>query len=97
MKVEHDYNSHYESEFNNVTPNHFFTPRHMGLGSADVSNAAKHCMLGINKSLPPEFCWKKGGDVGIIPTGCPSGFHRELALCYKYCPSGYRNVLGVCW
>merc|ERR1711976_48573 len=54
-------------------------------------------MKAIKNVYPPEFCWKKGGDVGKIPTGCPNGYFRSLALCYQYCKSGYTFVLGVCW
>jgi hypothetical protein len=54
-------------------------------------------MKGLADAIPPAFCWKKGGDVGVIPTECPSGYFRSLALCYQYCRSGYKFVLGVCW
>ena len=55
------------------------------------------CMTALMSSIPPEFCWKKGADAGVIPTGCPSGYYRSLALCYEYCRAGYYVVLGVCW
>lgn len=47
------------------------------------------CMKGLMVSMPPSFCWKRGGDVGVIPTGCPSGYFRNLALCLEYCAPGY--------
>lgn len=49
------------------------------------------------KAMPPEFCWKSGADAGRIPTDCPDGWERKLALCYEKCKSGYKHVLGVCW
>jgi len=54
-------------------------------------------MQGLAESLPPGFCWKKGGDAGIIPTECPSGYFRSVALCYENCPSGWYFFLGVCY
>jgi len=54
-------------------------------------------MQNLVASVPPSFCWKKGGDFGTIPTRCSSGFFRSLALCYQYCRKTYRHVLGVCW
>jgi hypothetical protein len=33
----------------------------------------------------------------VIPTDCPAGYYRSLALCYEYCAPGYYVVLGVCW
>lgn len=33
----------------------------------------------------------------MIPTDCPSGYFRSLALCYENCRTGYYHVLGVCW
>ena len=61
------------------------------------SETMKKCMGALMSSIPGDFCWKKGADVGIIPTGCPSGYFRFLALCYEYCGNGYTFVLGVCW
>lgn len=49
-------------------------------------------------ALPPNFCWKKGGDAGRIPNDCPVGSRRIGAgICRYSCKSGYREVLGVCW
>jgi len=48
-------------------------------------------------NIPPSFCYKKGADFGTIPTNCPNGFFRSLALCYEYCKPGYYHFLGVCW
>jgi len=68
------------------------------VGSAiDAGKMAGTCMKSLMDSIPPEFCWKKGADFGVIPTGCPSGYFRSLALCYQYCNPGYRHVLGICW
>jgi hypothetical protein len=63
----------------------------------DKKKLAADCMKGVMNTLPPAFCWKKGADVGKIPTGCPEGYFRSLALCYKQCKPGYKFVLGVCW
>jgi len=62
--------------------------------SANISGAsglslASSCMNAFFSSVPPSFCWKKGADFGVIPTGCPSGYFRLLALCMKNCPAGY--------
>lgn len=46
--------------------------------------------------IPPAFCWISD-NAGVIPTNCPSGYYRSLALCYEECASGYSNVAGVCW
>jgi hypothetical protein len=49
------------------------------------------------ESLLPSFWWKSGGDVGVIPTGCPAGYFRFLALCYENCQPGYYFSIGVCY
>lgn len=46
--------------------------------------------------IPPAFCWISD-NAGVIPTGCPSGYHRSAALCYEDCNSGEKFVGGVCW
>lgn len=63
----------------------------------DMAGMAKDCLKTLMDSVPPDFCWKKGADAGIIPTGCPTGYFRFLALCYENCSSGYYFVIGVCW
>jgi hypothetical protein len=55
------------------------------------------CMKALMESIPPSFCFKKGADFGVIPTGCPHGYFRSLALCYEYCKPGFVHVLGICW
>ena len=47
------------------------------------------CMKGLAESMPPDFCWKTGGDGGVVPTGCPAGYFRFIALCHAECPAGY--------
>jgi hypothetical protein len=58
---------------------------------------ANQCMSGLSEAMPPGFCWKKGADAGVIPTGCPAGYFRSLALCYQYCSPGYTHILGICY
>jgi len=55
------------------------------MGAAGI---AQTCTKSFFESVPPTICWKKGGDVGIIPTGCPPGYFRYLALCFKHCEPG---------
>jgi hypothetical protein len=62
-----------------------------------VASLAKKCLTTFMDEIPPEFCYKKRADFGVIPTGCPQGYFRFLALCYKYCEKGYDFLLGVCW
>jgi len=45
----------------------------------------KSCMAAMTSAIPPAFCWKTGGDIGVIPLLCPKGYFRFLALCYKEC------------
>jgi hypothetical protein len=60
-------------------------------------NLAKACMKALVDSMAPDFCWKEGGDVGIIPQGCPDGYFRHLALCYERCRQPYQyNQAGLC-
>jgi len=63
---------------------------------ADGGRIAAACMKALMKNIPPSFCWKHF-DFGTIPTLCPPGMFRSLALCYDYCAEGYTHVLGVCW
>jgi hypothetical protein len=55
------------------------------------------CMKGLTEAMPPGFCWKKGGDAGMLPTGCPAGYFRSMALCYELCPDGWSHILGICY
>lgn len=58
---------------------------------------AANCMKALSDNIPPSFCWKEGGDIGVIPTRCPDGFFRSLALCFQYCAPTHYHVLGICW
>lgn len=58
---------------------------------------ANQCMSALTEAMPPGFCWKKGADAGVIPTGCPKGYFRSLALCYQNCSPGYTHILGICY
>jgi Zn ribbon nucleic-acid-binding protein len=55
------------------------------------------CTNGVLSQIPADFCYKRGGDFGVIPTLCDCGYFRFLALCYRDCPAGYYFLLGVCW
>ena len=66
-------------------------------GGLDTGKLQSICLKGLTDNMPPDFCWKKGADVGVIPTACPAGWFRFLALCYQNCRSGYNFVIGVCW
>jgi len=68
-----------------------------GMSSGDKIKLAGDCIRGLMSSIPQAFCWKMGGDAGIIPTGCPDGYFRSLALCYVNCNPGYDFFGGVCW
>ena len=50
--------------------------------------------------MPPDFCWKSGGDVGEMPTNC-KGEHpnKVMALCYANCPVADWSMdwAGTCW
>jgi len=52
--------------------------------AADIASA---CTQSFFEGIPPNFCWKKGADVGVIPTACPGGWHRVAALCFQNCAS----------
>ena len=67
------------------------------VSKASAATYASACLKGVMNSIPPSFCYKKNGDAGKIPTGCPSGWFRSGGLCYKDCKEGYKHVLGVCW
>lgn len=58
---------------------------------------AKSCYEAFVKNVPPTFCYKKGGDLGKIPTQCGDGYFRFGLLCHQTCKDGYHFVLGVCW
>ena len=68
-----------------------------GSAKEKVLSAAKACYQGFFENIPPTFCWKKNGDAGIIPTACPEGYFRSLALCFKTCDDGYSHILGICY
>ena len=62
-----------------------------------MSGYAQVCFAGLASAMPQDFCWKKGGDFGKIPTNCPNNYERILALCFEKCKPGYKHFLGVCW
>lgn len=62
-----------------------------------VKGYASDCLSGLISAMPPGFCWKKGGDLGTIPTDCPKGYFRSLALCYQQCNPGWSFIAGVCY
>lgn len=63
----------------------------------DGGKVATECMKQLMNNIPPAFCWKKGADFGVIPTRCPEGTFRSLALCYDFCSNGFKHDAGVCW
>jgi hypothetical protein len=93
----------------NNTHNSKYTPQRGGQrGKANRKSSGKSstpsgqkiaetCLSSFMDSIPPSFCWKKGADFGKIPTDCPRGYHREMALCYKTCKNGYSHWGGICW
>lgn len=77
---------------------------HLAAASATIGSKADYglkftaaCTNGLLSQIPAEFCYKRGGDFGVIPTLCDCGYFRFLALCYRDCPAGYYFLLGVCW
>ena len=67
------------------------------ISGEEAGHLAGTCIKALLANIPPSFCWKKGADAGSIPTGCPSGFYRSLAICIEDCDDGYKAVAGVCW
>lgn len=47
--------------------------------------------------IPPMWFWKKEGDAGIGPTGCPEGYFRSADLCYQNCKDDYYFTAGSCY
>lgn len=60
-------------------------------------NMAKQCISSLMETENADFCWVKGGNAGHIPTGCPEGFFRYLAMCYKICDRHYMFRDGYCY
>lgn len=60
-------------------------------------NIVKSCTNALMQVVPPMWCWKKNGDAGVLPTGCPEGYFRSAALCYRNCNNGYSFFGGVCY
>ncbi len=58
---------------------------------------AQECIKAVMETMNPDFCWKKGGDAGKLPYGCPEGMFRSGALCFDNCRRNYQHVAGVCW
>jgi len=92
-KTEHETAKAHQDKVNSVQkPTLIETSPATTSNSASASQAtslAKACVNSFFETIPPNFCWKKGADFGVIPTGCPSGFFRYLALCFQNCKSGY--------
>jgi len=60
------------------------------------ANMAKECVKAVMETMNPDFCWKKGGDVGKIPYGCPRGWFRDGALCYENCRRDFHFTASRC-
>ena len=56
----------------------------------------KICTESLVQAIPPMWCWKEGGDFGIIPKDCPKGYDRHFEMCFEKCKEGYRFSFGVC-
>ena len=69
----------------------------LGATEDETKEIVNICTSSLLSSLPPSFCWKKGGDAGIIPKACPQGFKRKAALCEENCRSGYKLIASVCY
>jgi hypothetical protein len=86
---------------NNIQNNNKISQRHsMFLENIDYIEGtamAGTCVSSFLSVIPSTFCYKRGGDFGKIPTGCPSGYFRSLALCYEECRDNKIFVAGVCW
>jgi len=54
-------------------------------------------MKAVVDSTPPEFCYKRGLDLGTPPVNCPRGYKRNGAVCQELCMDDYRLVIGICW
>ena len=65
------------------------TAKKVGSTAIRAGQLGGNCMKGLAESMPPDFCWKTGGDAGTIPTGCPDGYFRSAALCLEKCKSNY--------
>lgn len=72
------------------------TPEYNMNDAKSQAALAKSCVSAIVSLIPPAFCWISD-NAGVIPTGCPNGYHRDGALCYEDCRDGERFVGGVCW
>ena len=72
-----------------------------GLSNIDLRSVLERItsatLQAIESIIPPQFCWKKGLDVGVIPTNCPKGMFRSALLCYENCENNYTFIVGVCW
>ena len=66
--------------------------------SIDAVADVGKCVQATLSVAAPRFCWKDGGRNHEIPTGCPGGWHRDMAECFKGCNGGYYYVGGgTCW
>jgi hypothetical protein len=75
-----------------------YNKSHATTGTLTTSfDLAKACISGMMAVVPPAFCWKAGGDFGRIPTSCPNGYFRFIAMCYKNCEPNHYFFLGVCY
>lgn len=66
-------------------PNENPSPDYLSFGGNKISEAMRHCYKGFLEKIPPTFCYKKNPDFGKIPTDCPNGYFRSLAMCYENC------------
>lgn len=65
--------------------------------AATTASVVNECISAFMEAMPPAFCWKKGGDFGVVPTACPNGYFRSLALCFEHCREGFTHIAGICY
>eukprot|EP01060_Flectonema_neradi_P009818 TRINITY_DN169_c1_g1_i5.p1 TRINITY_DN169_c1_g1~~TRINITY_DN169_c1_g1_i5.p1 ORF type:complete len:561 (+),score=111.47 TRINITY_DN169_c1_g1_i5:53-1735(+) len=77
--------------------NGFHDPPTAALAVRAIEHAGVVCQATLYDNVPPSFCYKKGGDGGIVITGCKDGYVKLGALCYRKCKDGYsRHTNNVC-
>ena len=87
-----------KSEKENSTNNSSKKPSGQNIESAKfVGDIVNACYKSVVETISPDFCWVKNGNFGLIPSGCPTGWTKTAAHCYRNCRRDFQYNAGRCY
>ena len=67
------------------------------MASVTAQSIASACFTGLMSAVPPDFCYKKGGDFGTLPQTCNASWTYAAGICVKCKEANHTFKAGFCW